>query len=51
MNEKMVEIDQEIAEYMMMIDHAIQTNNKEHLKMWRVALQTAKKAKRSLTNS
>ena len=45
------EIEQEIAEYMMMIDHAIQTNNKDYLKMWRIALQTAKIAKRRLANS
>lgn len=48
---QVTEIEQEIAEYMMMIDHAIQTNDIENLKMWRMALQTAKKAKRSLTNS
>lgn len=51
MDSRIKEIEKEIAEYMMMIDHAIQTNDKEYLKMWRVALQTAKKAKRSLTNS
>lgn len=51
MDSSIREIEQEIAEYMMMIDHAIQTNNKEYLNMWRRALQTAKKAKRSLTNS
>lgn len=45
------EIESEIAEYMMMVDHAIQTNDGENLNMWRRALQTAKKAKRSLTNS
>lgn len=50
MPDKLREVDQEIAEYMMMIDHAIQTNDKEILKMWRMALQTAKKAKRSLAN-
>lgn len=48
---RLYEIESEIAEYMMMIDHAIQTNDKENLKMWRRALQTAKKAKRSLANS
>lgn len=47
----MSEIENEIAEYEEMITHAIQTNNKENLRMWRIALQTAKKAKRSIANS
>lgn len=39
------EIESEIAEYTMMIDHAIQTNDRDSLNMWRRALQTAKKLK------
>lgn len=44
----MNEIELEIAEYKEMITHAIQTNDREGLKMWRRALQTAKIAKRRL---
>lgn len=50
MADNIAEIEAEIAEYMMMIDYSIQTNNKEYLKMWRRALQTAKNAKRRLAN-
>lgn len=41
----------EIEEYQEMITHAIQTNNKADLAMWRRALQTAKISKRRLANS
>lgn len=44
-------IDFEIEEYQEMITHAIQTNDKEGLNMWRRALQTAKIAKRRLAKS
>lgn len=47
----MNEIELEIAEYKAMITHAIQTNDREGLKMWRRALQTAKIAKRRLAKS
>lgn len=47
----MSEIDIEIEEYQEMITHAIQTNNKADLAMWRRALQTAKICKRRLANS
>lgn len=47
----MSEIDIEIEEYQEMITHAIQTNNKADLAMWRRALQTAKISKRRLANS
>ena len=44
MSKRRIEIEQEILEYTMMIDHAIQTNDRENLNMWRRALQTAKKS-------
>lgn len=44
-------INAEISEYEEMITHSIQLNDKERLKMWRKALQTAKKHKRRLANS
>ena len=44
----MSEIDIEIEEYQEMITHAIQTNNKADLAMWRRALQTAKISKGDL---
>lgn len=46
----MSDLDMEIAEYEMMIDLAIRTNDKELLKMWRRALQTAKIIKRRLVD-
>lgn len=45
------EIEAEISEYQIMIRHAIQTNDKGNLNMWRRALQTAKYTKRRLANS
>lgn len=44
------DIDNEIAEYNLMIDHAIQTNDRESLKMWRKALNIAKITKRRLVD-
>lgn len=44
----MLDIEMEIAEYELMIDLAIRTNDKESLKLWRRALQTAKIIKRRL---
>lgn len=40
------EIDEEIEEYLEMITHSIQINDKQSLAMWRRALQTAKISKR-----
>jgi hypothetical protein len=47
-NEELSEINIEIAEYTMMIDRSIQTNEREFLSMWRRALQTAKVRKRKI---
>lgn len=38
--------DEEIEEYLEMITHSIQINDKQSLAMWRRALQTAKISKR-----
>jgi len=43
-------LEKEIMEYNAMINHAIMTNDKENLYMWRRALQTAKVCKRRLAN-
>ena len=51
MNERIEEINAEIAEIEEMITHSIQTNDREYLNMWRRALQTAKNTKRRLANS
>ena len=48
---KLKELSVEISEYEEMITHAILTNDKESLNMWRRALQTSKIAKRRIANS
>lgn len=50
MQDAIDEVNAEIAEYTMMIDYSIRTNNRSDLAMWRRALQVAKLSKRRLAD-
>lgn len=50
-NEHRQSLNEEIREYQCMLQNAISLGRKEEINMWRRAIQTAKIAKRRITNS